>query len=134
MKQETKEWVAKAERDFATMKREFRVAEDANYDDVCFHAQQCIEKLLKGYLQELEIEFPRSHDLRELLNLLLPTHATWTDYIDDCARLSEYAVSFRYPGETAERSIAERAMNLCVKLRGVILDRLNPEGKLPFPT
>ena len=40
-----KEWVDKAEKDFATARRELKVQEDPNFDAVCFHAQQSIEKL-----------------------------------------------------------------------------------------
>jgi HEPN domain-containing protein len=42
-----KEWVQKADKDFATARRELQVQEDPNFDAVCFHAQQCIEKLRK---------------------------------------------------------------------------------------
>ncbi len=39
MKPLTAEWVAKAERDFATMEREAQVAEDPNFEGICVHAQ-----------------------------------------------------------------------------------------------
>ena len=45
-----KEWVAKVEGDFATARRESRVARSANHDAVCFHAQQGAEKYLKALL------------------------------------------------------------------------------------
>jgi hypothetical protein len=35
------EWIRKAEADFATAQREYRARRDPNYDDACFHAQQC---------------------------------------------------------------------------------------------
>ncbi|MEL6262202.1 MAG: HEPN domain-containing protein [Cyanobacteria bacterium J06626_6] len=37
--------------DFATAQRELDVTKNANYDAVCFHAQQCVEKYLKANLQ-----------------------------------------------------------------------------------
>ena len=30
-------------------------------EDACFHAQQCAEKALKGFLVQLGIDFPRTH-------------------------------------------------------------------------
>lgn len=45
MKTETAEWLAKAEGDLRTAQRELLVAELPNYDAVCFHSQQCAEKL-----------------------------------------------------------------------------------------
>jgi hypothetical protein len=41
----TREWLDKAEGDYYTALRESRVRRRANYDAVCFHAQQCAEKL-----------------------------------------------------------------------------------------
>jgi len=54
MKLITEEWVNKAEGDFATAQRESQVENMPNYDAVCFHSQQCIEKYLKACLQELD--------------------------------------------------------------------------------
>jgi HEPN domain-containing protein len=39
------EWVSKAEGDYRTANREFAVTDEPNFDAVCYHAQQCIEKL-----------------------------------------------------------------------------------------
>lgn len=47
----TIEWADKAEGDFATAQRELDAADHPNYDAVCFHAQQCVEKYLKACLQ-----------------------------------------------------------------------------------
>lgn len=49
MNEVVNEWVVKAEGDFLTAAREVK-ANPPNYDAVCFHAQQCIEKLLKALL------------------------------------------------------------------------------------
>ena len=48
MKLITEEWVNKAEGDFATAQREIQVENMPNYDAVCFHSQQCLEKYLKA--------------------------------------------------------------------------------------
>lgn len=65
MKPLTREWVEKAEGDFATASRELRARKSPNYDTACFHAQQCIEKYLKARLQEADIAFGRTHNLKE---------------------------------------------------------------------
>lgn len=70
MKEPAAEWFRKAENDVGTARREATVSEEANWDAVCFHAQQAIEKYPKGFLQHFEMEFPRTHDLNVLLNLL----------------------------------------------------------------
>jgi HEPN domain-containing protein len=60
------EWRAKAEGDYRTATREFDAPEAPNYDAVCFHAQQCIEKLMKGVLIQRGIIPPKTHDLMSL--------------------------------------------------------------------
>ena len=65
------EWVQKAEADFQTAQREYRVRKDPNYDAVCFHAQQVAEKYLKAVLQEIGSLVPRTHSLAELVALVL---------------------------------------------------------------
>jgi HEPN domain-containing protein len=62
MKPITREWVEKAEADFATARRELRVRKEPNLDAVCFHCQQCVEKYLKGRLQQDRIVFAKTHN------------------------------------------------------------------------
>lgn len=64
MKQITAEWIRKAEADFATAQREFAVEVEPNYDAVCFHSQQAVEKMLKARLQEADIQFRKFMILR----------------------------------------------------------------------
>ena len=60
MKSLTREWVNKAEGDYATAGRETRSRKVPNHDAACFHAQQCVEKYLKALLQECGIAFGRT--------------------------------------------------------------------------
>ena len=53
------------------MERELRVRQNPNYDTIAFHAQQCAEKYLKARLCEANVEFPKSHILSALLDLVL---------------------------------------------------------------
>jgi HEPN domain-containing protein len=68
----TLEWVQKAEVDFESAQL-LSLAANPLHDAVCFHAQQCIEKYLKARLQEAGVRFPRTHDLEELLDLVIPS-------------------------------------------------------------
>jgi len=47
------EWVAKAEGDYRTAERELHPTGTPNFDAVCFHAEQCAEKLIKALLIHL---------------------------------------------------------------------------------
>ncbi len=88
------------------MLREIRARKRPNYDAACFHAQQAVEKYLKACLQEADIPFGKTHDLSVLLNLLLPLHPLLERLRPALRVLSAYAVEFRYPGASADKSVA----------------------------
>jgi HEPN domain-containing protein len=116
----TQEWVDKAEGDFATAQREIHVENNPNYDAVCFHSQQCIEKYLKACLQENNIAFGRTHDLTKLLDAFLTMEPSWEDLRNNLDELTVYAVEFRYPGVSADQTIANDAFSACTQIRQVI--------------
>jgi HEPN domain-containing protein len=120
MKPITQEWVDKAEGDFATAQREIEVENKPNYDAVCFHSQQCIEKYLKACLQENNIAFGRTHDLTKLLDAFLTMEPSWEDLRNNLDELTVYAVEFRYPGISADQTIANDAFSDCTQIRQVI--------------
>ncbi len=121
----TSEWIAKAEGDFDSLQRELRVRVRPNYDSACFHAQQCAEKYLKGYLQEQNIPFGRTHNLLELLEYALAVQPMWLSLRSDLQLLNLYAVAYRYPGETANREQAREAARCCKIVRTTIRTALN---------
>jgi len=119
MKPTTAEWVAKAEADFATAQRESRVRKNPNYDGICFHAQQCAEKYLKARLCEADISFGKIHDLVALLEQVLKVEPNWEIFREDIAYLSDFAVAFRYPGESADKKSTVEAIRLCSFFRKI---------------
>ena len=118
MKPIVAEWISKAEGDYAMMEREMRARRNPNYDGVCFHAQQCAEKYLKAHLDEAGTPFIKTHDLITLFEQILPLYPQWEEYRADLAFLSDFAVSFRYPGESADRESALDARRRCRVFRG----------------
>ena len=116
-----REWIDKAEGDYLTATREVQ-ADPPNYDAVCFHAQQCIEKLLKAALIAAEEIPPKTHDLTVLSNLLSALAPEWNWPAEDLRLLSRSAVVFRYPGESAGGEEAEAALGVSKAMR----DRLRP--------
>ena len=91
--------------------------EDPNYDAACFHAQQCAEKYLKAILQEQSLPFGRSHNLIALLELLLAHDREWENARAHLEVLSVYAVTIRYPGESADKAAARQAMQQVKAIR-----------------
>ena len=117
MKAETKEWVAKGEGDFHDVLRGIRARRYPNYDSVCFHAQQCIEKYLKARLVEAGVSYPKTHDLSKILDITKPLEPLWETWRPDLNLLTSLAVECRYPGESAIKEDARRAAAICRALR-----------------
>lgn len=124
MKPMTAEWVSKAEGDFAVVERECLVTQNPNYDGVCFHAQQCAEKYLKARLCEAGARFGKIHDLVALLDQTLDEEPIWESFREDLAYLSDFAVAFRYPGESADAEVASDARQRCRRFRDAARDAL----------
>ncbi len=122
----TLEWIEKAEGDYITVML-LKQSPIASKDVICFHAQQCIEKYLNAWLQEANIQVPRTHNFEELLSLIVSTIHAWSSWQADFSTLSNHAVDFRYPGKSATEENATHAVKTCNMVRKAIRTKL----KLP---
>jgi HEPN domain-containing protein len=91
-------WVQKAESDLNTAAVVLATGNEGTADTAAFHAQQCVEKYLKALLTYKRIDFPKTHDIGQLL-LLLPQGTTMNLGAEEQRRLTSYATVTRYPGE-----------------------------------
>ena len=73
---------------------------------VCWLSQQAAEKALKAALVLEEIDFPYTHDLNALRNLLPDSWPVRVDH-PDLTQLNQWAVEARYPGEWPEATEAD---------------------------
>jgi HEPN domain-containing protein len=117
MKPSTRDWVAKAEEDYLAALDLARRRKRPLWSGVCFHAQQSAEKYLKARLEEAGLPVPRTHDLDVILNGLLTVEPLWAAFRAALQTLTDYAVDFRYPGHTANKSHARRALADCKSVR-----------------
>lgn len=120
----TEEWVDKAEGDLTTAVRELRARKAPNYDAACFHAQQCAEKYLKAVLQERNMPFGKTHHLTALLDMIVPAIPPFEMMRPLLTELNAFAVDYRYPGESADKEIAGKAVRACKEVRTKIRDIL----------
>jgi HEPN domain-containing protein len=93
---EIKKWIDRADHDILAAKQLVELAELS--DIVCFHCQQCVEKYLKCLLLFYDVDFPKTHDLRLLLQLA-QKHCSLDIKLSQIIQLNRYAVEGRYPGE-----------------------------------
>ena len=95
------EWLHKARNDLLSAKAVL----DSEYgitDVPCFHAQQVVEKSLKGLLTWHSISFGKTHDLMVLLASVVEIVSSFNEFRSVCAELAEFAVDVRYPGGISE--------------------------------
>lgn len=99
-------WVKKAENDFKNATHTLKLGKNCPTDTVCFHAQQCVEKYIKALLVLQGIEFSWTHQISALVELL-PTNILPDLTAEEQERLTDHAVSIRYPGDYEEISLTE---------------------------
>lgn len=118
-------WFRKADSDLADARRS--VASEGPYDTACFHAQQAVEKYLKGYLAWREQAIPRTHDLEELQRLCAEQEAMPELTALDLTELTAYGVELRYDTEFwPSQPTAAEAIALAERVRTVILAQVPP--------
>lgn len=89
-------WLIKAQKDLVFAKEALKHGKE--YTDVaCFHAQQAVEKTLKAYLVWLEIEFPKTHVLEDLLDLIAQKDRSLENWREKLQPMTPFAVETRYP-------------------------------------
>ncbi|ABB30463.1 HEPN domain protein [Geobacter metallireducens RCH3] len=128
MKPETAELTSKADADLATAQREASVDDAPNFDEVCFHAQQCAEKYLKAIMVETGVRVPRIHDLEALVNLLFGEYPGLERILRFARILSAMAVEVRYPGMTADEDDATESLKAATLIREAVQEILCGSG------
>jgi HEPN domain-containing protein len=76
-----------------------KVSQGILYEDLCFDAQQAVEKSLKAILIKLNQSFPKTHSIGILLKLIEEAGIEIPQNINQAKLLTAYAVDARYPGD-----------------------------------
>ncbi|OGX35659.1 MAG: hypothetical protein A3C36_00375 [Omnitrophica WOR_2 bacterium RIFCSPHIGHO2_02_FULL_52_10] len=119
------QWRDKARKDLAAgavlLKEEFE-----DYDNVGFHAQQAAEKFIKAFLVRHQIEFPKSHDIALLRQLVARVDSRLAEKLAIADALTPYGVEFRYPGDlpAVSQGDGEKALRLAQQTRDLIMESL----------
>lgn len=98
------EWLNRARSDLALARTR---GPDIYLEDLCFHAQQAVEKAVKALLLMHKVEFPYIHDIAQLMTLLEGAGQQVPDPIREAERLTRFAVAIRYPGLLPPVSLEE---------------------------
>jgi HEPN domain-containing protein len=128
-------WLRKAEGDLRACQHLLTI-EQEDYFAAAFHAQQAAEKFMKAFLVRHQIAFPKTHNIRELLELASAADASLKEELLPAAMLTPFGVEFRYPGEeTADLGLARKAVRQAERVKVAVLrslrdylDRGRPSG------
>lgn len=120
------EWLAKAEDDLSAA-RLILGGSLHSWDTSSFHAQQAAEKALKALLVRYQINFRKSHDIGELLQLAEQRVPEISAQLGAANTLTPYAVDARYPGpEPVTKAEAERHADLADRVLTFVRQHLAP--------
>ena len=127
---ETRSWFVKANQDLRAGDFEFK-ADPPLTGDIVFHAQQAVEKSLKGFMCWHDRPFRKTHNLVELGEAATAIDSSLEPMLRRAAPLTEYAWRFRYPGEPEEPPVEEarEAIQLARAVVEGLLERLPGEVK-----
>ncbi|GBU22491.1 hypothetical protein R80B4_02400 [Fibrobacteres bacterium R8-0-B4] len=117
MADDYKSWLDRAESSLAMSKNKFD--KRIFYEDLCFQAQQAVEKALKGLLIFHNVEPEKTHNLVSLIKELSKYIAIPKE-ISEAVILNDYAVQTRYPGNYT--SVSEEEYNQAVKAAEKCID------------
>ena len=88
-------WFHQSQRD---LKAAHMSLKTGSYEWACFQSQQAAEKALKSVMISIRVSPPRTHNIGYLLDHLVSSGVQVPAQIFRSARLTDYAVSTRYPG------------------------------------
>jgi HEPN domain-containing protein len=128
VKKKVREWLRHADDDLLLARHAFKLKSAVPYRLIAYHAQQCAEKYIKAYLVFKKVDFPYSHNISVLMELL-PSSEEWVKGIQRAEELSIYAITARYPGkDKVTKKEAIRAVTLAEAVRKTIMKALAREG------
>jgi len=96
------------------------------YEAIAFHCQQAAEKYLKAFLANHQVEFPKTHNLPELLELMGKIDKKLAKSLQPIVALNPYGVMVRYPDDIqrVDRNKADVALILALKTSETIHKKL----------
>ncbi len=112
------EWFEMAKRDLKGAEILFQY--DGDFGLVCFHSQQSIEKLFKGYLIFKTGILQEGHSLVKLCKKAISFDDRFKEYLKDCAFVNAFYIETRYPAEET-LEITEEEVIMCLDITKTIM-------------
>ena len=119
------QWLDKAQKDLRAA--EVLLEGDVeDFESVGFHAQQAAEKLIKAVLVRHQVEFPKTHNIHLLRQLVARADPSLSERLASADPLTPYGVEFRYPGDSPplSKDHGAEALDLAKDVRQIVLEHL----------
>lgn len=133
-KSQARRWVRQAEYD---LNEAARCLADDSFAYVCFFAEQCAQKALKGFLMSKGRRFVTIHAIGELLKEAAQIDNSIGDMAGPGQKLDRYYLSSRYPdalpdpaipAESYTKEEAEEAVEIAKDILSAVQARIRPEA------
>jgi len=118
-------WFKKADNDLKSIENNLK-SEDPPTDTICFHAQQAIEKYIKGALIYFGEHITKTHDLVNLLTSIAGYITELEDLEDEFHEITRYGVEVRYPDLFYEPTLEEsrQVYETALKVKEIVLKKI----------
>ena len=94
---------------------------------VAFHAQQVVEKYLKGFLVFKNQPFEKTHHLDDLLRQCMKLEADFAQFSNEVSVLNDYYIEARYPTDFREDiplNEAKATLEKAEKIRDAVVSKI----------
>jgi len=127
--EKVRQWLEFADEDLKLARHGLTLTGEVPYRLIAYHAQQCVEKVLKAFLVFHGIDFPYTHNISRLMELCAD-QGDWVKEVQEADELTPFAITTRYPGEDEKvsREEALRAIAIAAKVRDIVRKDLIKKG------
>jgi len=97
--EELRQWFFLAKRNLVAARRLVENTHPMLVEIICNNCQQSAEKDLKGFLFHNNVDFPKIHDLSELVAMCIEIDSEFMKFTKQCQYLNNFGVLPKYPNE-----------------------------------
>ncbi len=123
-KKSVQAWFAKANEDLFAATFLHGSKNPKSFLPIAFHCQQTIEKAIKGLLTFHDKKFEKTHDLKEIMGLILQIDPSLETVLKPTIELTPFAVAFRYP-DALNRDLSLTDVDSFIRLTNEVYKELS---------
>ena len=124
MREETRNWLAKADKDLGTAGFALNSVDGPLPVTTAMHCQLSAEKYLKAYLHEHNIAFSSRRTLTSLLEDCVAVDESFEALHEAIGQLEGYSIAARYPRADDSLAFRKEAVATVQRVKRFVLDRL----------